>query len=322
MVALRLHHSASQLNGVVRTEVAVLMATFNRPEATKESLEALMSSASEAGVELRVIVVDSSTDDRTEKLLRRRFPHVTVIKVSSDKYWAESMRIGWEAVQDSSHDYLMWLNDDVVLEHSALRVLIETSMSGGKPSIAVGATRAFSSGPMTYGGKKSGPWYAPLHGPRLEPSSVPQEIVIIEGNVVLVPRHIDEDLGGFPAQYRHNMADTAYSLRARKRGHKARLCPGYVGTCPPNPAVEIWRDSSKPPQVRWAQLNSPKGRPFGPWFRLCREIGGLTWPAYLFSGHLRVLSGFLTFPARQFLRRLQPSVNQSPLRGDSHLDLP
>lgn len=276
-----------------RARIAVLMATFNRPELTADALHALALSAEHAGVSVKLFLADASTNELTKRSIAGIFPDAETIRVSDDSYWANSMRIAWEHAQHWDHDFVMWLNDDVTLERKALSCLIESSVNGPAASVAVGATRDPATGEMTYGGKLHGPWFAPLHGPRLLPTDRAQKIGIIEGNIVLIPKTVDDAVGGFPSGYLHNMADTAYGLRVKKKEIKVLLCPGFLGTCSANPAGELWRDTSLPAKTRWAHLSSPKGRPFRYWFKLCREIGGVTWPLYLLSGHARVLASFL-----------------------------
>ena len=273
-------------------KVAVLIASFNRPELTGEALRALALSAKQAKVTVKLFLADASTSELTKNVAVAIYPDAEIISVPDSSYWASSMRIAWQHAQHWDYDFVMWLNDDVTLEREALTLLINSSAKGPTPSVAVGATRDPETGELTYGGKLHGPWFAPLHGPRLWPADQAQEIGIIEGNIVLIPKSVDDTIGGFPSEYLHNMADTAYGLRLKKKSIKVILCPGFLGTCRANPAAELWRNTSLPAKTRWAHLGSPKGRPFRYWFRLCREIGGVSWPMYLIAGHLKVLASF------------------------------
>lgn len=290
--------SPNSLGSKARPRVAVLMATFNRPELTHRALRSLASAAKQADIEVKLFLADASTDNATKNAAVASFPGASVIAVPADSFWASSMRVAWEHAQSWDYDFVMWLNDDVTLYEHALHQLISTSTEAASPAVAVGATQDPETLEMTYGGNRRGPCFAPLHGPGLSPAENAQEISVIQGNIVLVPKAADDLVGGFPAGYLHNMADTAYSLRLRKKKVTALLCPGFLGTCSANPGGDMWRDPSLPAKTRWAHLRSPKGRPFPYWFKLCREIGGFSWPLYLLSGHTKVLASFLKVSPR------------------------
>lgn len=274
-------------------EIAVIVATFNRPHMTRSCLESLFRSAKASRLSIGIQVVDASSAPDTAQLLENSFPEVSVSRVNESSFWAESMRTAWEEIQDWNYNYVMWLNDDVILVPKALLHLHEIAKENGDWVIAVGATQSPSTGLMTYGGRRIGPALFPLHGPRLSPNGTHQAIQLFEGNIVLIPRSIDTRLGGFPAGYRHTMADTAYGLKATKMGIPILLSRIFLGLCEANPSAEAWRDSQLPPIERWKLLTSAKVRPVGPWFRLCREIGTPTWPLYFLSGYLRVIAAVL-----------------------------
>lgn len=276
-----------------RFRVAVIVATFNRPEITIRALRSMASATKQADIEVKLFLADASTDDTTKSGAVALYPDAEVIAVPSTSYWASSMRVAWEHAQRWDYDFVMWLNDDVTLYEHALQQLISTSTEAASPAAAVGATQDPETSELTYGGKRRGPWFAPLHGPGLIPAENAQKIGVFHGNIVLIPKAVDDSVGGFPAGYLHNMADTAYGLRLRKSKFTALLCPGFLGSCSANPDGDMWRDPSLQAKTRWAHLRSPKGRPFPYWFKLCREIGGFSWPLYLLSGHIKVLASFL-----------------------------
>src|SRR5688572_29637566 len=112
----------------MRRSVSVLMATFNRPEVTDNALDSLTVSSTAAGVSVRVFVADASTDDRTARVIRRHFPDASVMPVDRNVYWAQGMRSAWEmARQHNESEFLLWLNDDVILQKTALSTLLKTA---------------------------------------------------------------------------------------------------------------------------------------------------------------------------------------------------
>lgn len=290
-------------------KIVVIVATFNRPASTLACLQSVYTSTLPHKVSIKIVVVDASTNDDTEGLTVSNFPGVTFIRVPSDYFWARSMRTGWESVQDKDYDFVMWLNDDVVLAPDAINSLLATSASLPMNCVAVGATRGLLNSGVSYGGKPFGPRFAPLNGSRLEPKAYPQEIGVFDGNVVLIPRALDLRNGGFPSDYIHQFADTAYAIRAKKKKISVRLAPGYAGTCEINTSANLWQDVRYPFHTRLKHLMSCKGREPREWLRFCKEIGGAVGALYFLSPYVKfaLVSIFQSIRAfglaRQFPRR-------------------
>lgn len=273
-------------NGSLHTDIAVIVASFNRPLSTAKALEALFTSAREAGVGTRVVLVDASSNTKT-KAVARRFAKLTYLSVDTGCFWAESMRIGWEHIQAWDYSLVLWLNDDVQLTPGAIRQLIDVATGPDMPAIAVGPVIDPRTGDVSYGGKLRGRWFAPLHGNLLRPNGTCQKIHWAEGNAVMIPRSIDEAVAGFPAGFKHRMADTIFSLRASRLGYEIRLAPEIVGYCAANPIDEAWKNPHLSIAGRWRAIMSPKGRPPGEWWRFCRELGGPAWTLYFIAPYLR-----------------------------------
>jgi GT2 family glycosyltransferase len=273
----------------MRRSVSVLMATFNRPEATDEALDSLAVSSAAAGISVRVFVADASTDDLTARVIRRHFPDASVVPVDRNVYWAQGMRIAWEmARRYNEPEFLLWLNDDVILQKNALSTLLKTADSLPSGGLVGGAMLA-DSRTISYGGYTRGPVYSRLHFRRLAISKDPQPCDALNGNLLLVSSEVDRTLGGFPLGFTHGMADFAYALKAKKRGVSVVMAPGSLGKCKPNSVGGTWRDITLGRRARLRLLNSAKGIPPAEWFRFCISFGGVAAPAYAVWPWVRVL---------------------------------
>lgn len=274
--------------------VLALIASHNRKPITLECISALLKSSTSAGISLGVVLVDASSTDGTASAVASRFPEVQVIQAPGSSYWASSMRIGWESTQNVDRDYLLWLNDDVVLDPNAVQDLIHCANFVGEPSIVVGSTRDTEGARVTYGGYVRGPWFKRLSLKRVSTSSRINFVELANGNILLVSDFIDRGLGGFPKGFSHSMADLAFTNLARSQGVPIALAPGTQGTCDDNPVRGTWRDSNLDAVARVQKLWSPKGLPFMEWARICLRIGGISAPLYLFSPLIRALLGRLS----------------------------
>ncbi len=101
---------------------------------------------------LAAVLVDDGSVDGTAESVRQGFPAVEVIGGDGELYWAGAMALAERAALAHRPDYLLWLNDDVVLDRDALARLIETCDSRAGRCIAVGALRDPVTGELTYSG--------------------------------------------------------------------------------------------------------------------------------------------------------------------------
>lgn len=275
------------------------MASFNRKETTLNALSHLMQASESGGFEIQVIVADASSPDFTVEAIVGQFPGVTVVRVPMDYFWAQAMQVASSiAMEDPNWDFILWLNDDVRLEPWSISAMLKLAL-GARETVIVGAVGDVSSGLVAYGGYGKPSLTRPLNFPRLALASgeEPIECHTFNGNVVLVPRGVYSNLGGFPKGFGHGLADLEFGLLVRKR-YRSWLFPEIVGNCPENSDAPSWTNASIPPTVRWRLLNSPKGLPVIHWIPFCFRHGGVFGLPSALKPWLRVLFSYLTWAIR------------------------
>ena len=127
--------------------IAVLVTTFNRVDVTERGLRSLLAQdALEGGeIDLSVWILDDASHDGTASMARALDPRITVLDGDGSSYWAGGMGRAQRAAMPTRPDLYLWFNDDVVLDSTALRTLLDTRASllaqGVHDPVVSGATR-------------------------------------------------------------------------------------------------------------------------------------------------------------------------------------
>lgn len=270
---------AGSVAGNVR--IAVIMATHNRRDLTSVFLDSLRAQRLPPGVQVSAFVTDDGSQDGTLELLHEAAVVQRVLESDGTLYWAGSMAWAERVARQSRPDYLLWLNDDVVLDADAVDRVLGLALD--EPgAVIVGATRDPVSGVVTYGGRRLRGRH-PQRFDQLPISDSPQECDTFNGNCVLVPRAVYELLDGIDGEFAHAYADDDYGMRARRQGVHVLQCPGSIGSCQANVPPPVPRGL----RDRWAYYQSPKGLPVSSQVRYLRRHGGVVWPAWFLAGVLR-----------------------------------
>jgi GT2 family glycosyltransferase len=271
--------------------VVALLTCHNRRDLTERCLASLFGQR-HRGLRVDAVLVDDGSTDGTSEAVRRGYPQVRVVEGTGDLYWAGGMALAQlHALDHHRPDFLLWLNDDVVLEPTAVQALVDVARQHGG-CVAVGAVRDPGTGTTSYSGlRRCG--RRPRGFVVVEPTALAQPVDTFNGNVVLVPRAVYEAVGGVDARMRHGYADLDYGLRARRAGFPSVLAPGHVGCCGGNPVDGTWRDPLVPRRQRLRLLFGPKGIPLGPHVRYCRRHGGRDWPVFVVGCYTKALGRVL-----------------------------
>lgn len=266
----------------------VLIACRNRRDQTLRCLEGLRSQQT-ADLELEVFLVDDGSTDGTSDAVRATNPAVHVIRGTGHLFWGGAMRLADATAWPSNPDYVLWLNDDVVLLPDAVKAMVAVAKLRHDAAIVVGAVANPISGTVSYGGHRAPDQRRPITYQIVAPTGRIEEVDAMNGNVVLIPASVRKQVGSLDPAFSHNMADIDYALRARGVGFAICLAPHFVGVCEWNYTKAARRLRDTPLHRRWLHVASKKGTPPREWYLFTRRHAGRYWPRYFLAPFVRAI---------------------------------
>jgi len=266
--------------------LAVIVTCHNRKNVTIKCLEKISSQQIYRDVDV-VLVDDGSTDGTSEEIIRT-FPNVRIIAGNGKLYWNGGMRKAFQAARDHGYDYYLWLNDDTILFEDALMRLLANS-ENYKSSIVVGSVLDPTTKEHAYGGLCQTSKLQPLKFTVVKPDEKNNnECDTFNGNCVLIPKIVVEQVGNLSEKFTHGMGDFDYGLRAKRLGIKSIVAPGYYGYCSKN-SLPVCFDKSNNLFCRIRSLHTPKGLPPLEWMIFARRHAPYLWPFYIMKLYKRVI---------------------------------
>jgi GT2 family glycosyltransferase len=278
-------------------KITAILTCHDRRDKTLACLQSYFDQQLPDETVLDAVLVDDGSSDGTGEAVQRLGRPITLIRGSGDLYWAGGMAIAEERALQGSPDYLLWLNDDGVLDPDAVTRLLAVERASEKACIVIGALRDPDSGELTYSGMRRHRFH-PLRFNRISPDQQPVEVDTFEGNIVLVPRAVAQMVGLIDGGFEHAAADFDYGFRARKASAVNLLAPGTVGSCPYDHQIALWLDSALPLRERTRLLLGRKGVPPRTRARYLRRHGGPLWPIFWLSPYVHFALSLLHLSRR------------------------
>ncbi len=265
--------------------IAVLLTCYNRREKTLSCLDAFYNAIQPEDVTFELFLVDDGSTDETAESVHEHFPDVNIIKGSGDLYWNKGMRLAWEkAAKVKEYDFFLWINDDTIINHNALNILLETSKKFDNKCNIIGTTSSITnSQTITYGGwdKNTG---------LITNGSKSVNCDFFNGNLVLIPKCVYEIVGMNDPVFRHALGDFDYGLRSKEKNIQSVIAPGILGKCDLHESLPTWCNPQKPFILRWKAFRTPLGQNPEEFFVFEKRHNGI-FKAYFhyFTNHLRVV---------------------------------
>lgn len=269
--------------------VTVMLTCFNRRKDTINCVQSLVNGNPD--IDFRFVITDDHSSDGTAEALGTLPYQITVLEGDGQLFWNGGMRkaLQFALNNEDKTQYYMLINDDVTFYPEAIEKMIERCTSHPN-AVIVGATRDCL-GNTSYGGVK-------LLSRRfarfavIEPSQEYTMCDTFNGNCVLIPKKVFEQVGNLDPIYRHSMSDYDYGMHIRRMGFPIYNTSEHVGVCNDNQVDGSWRDASLPRRQRLQKKEAPKGLPRRDWYHFIRKNYGFCAAVYhSLTPYVRIILG-------------------------------
>ncbi len=128
-----IHAGGGPLIGAGKS-VIVIVVNWNNAEDTIRCLESLSCVVCSG---MRILVVDNGSTDRSVELIRQGFPGIEVLKMHSNRGYGGGCNAGFAHVFEERPDYVVFLNNDTLVNRDFLEPLIAPLASSGDVAVTV-----------------------------------------------------------------------------------------------------------------------------------------------------------------------------------------
>lgn len=278
----------------MKDRIAAILTVHNRKMKTLACLTSLYA----IKPDIDVYLTDDGCTDGTQEEVKSRFPRVQIVQGDGNLFWTRGMNVAWKDACKGQYQYYLWLNDDVQLYPNFLKELLACESIGGDACIICGIIEDFAKTHVIYGGRDR-------YGKLIVPSEHPQDVVFMNGNVVLIPQSVVESIGIMDEHFHHDLGDLDYALTARENGIRVLSTRCAVAAGYPNGICRV-RKWNTTLINRFQKLNSPLGSPLAINF-------------YFRKKHFGILSAIL-FNTRLVILNLLPDCVVESIWGDKYKD--
>lgn len=209
-------------------KVSIIILNWNNYEDTKECL---LSLDKITYPNYEVIVVDNGSIDGSTLKIQKEFPQHKYIYNKDNLGFTGGNNVGMEYAVKNGADYVLVLNNDVILEKNFLDVLVNLALKDPKNGI-IGPAIYFYRQPekLSPTGGKINYWRI---NNKVYDVARPMEMDWIFGCCLLIKREVIETIGYFYVPFFLSYEDVDYCVRARKAGFKVIY----------EPRAKIWHKS-------------------------------------------------------------------------------
>lgn len=227
-------------------KICVLLTCHNRKAKTEKCLRSLKDAltlynkGTEEKIQIEIYLTDDGCTDGTSAVAQSVFNDESVLHIlygDGNLFWAGGMRFCWrEAMKRHEEwDYYLLLNDDTELMNNVFHELLFAEQWSvkqfNKDGIISGITCSTGDNTvLTYGGDIITNRFLSIKK-RLAPIGMPQLCDKTNANILLVPTTVVDKIGIFYDGYTHGIADTDYSINARRKGIPVVLTSNFCGKC-------------------------------------------------------------------------------------------
>jgi len=265
---------------VTHLRISVVVPTLDTRALTTACVDAVLASLLPPEVDLEVVLVDDGSRDGTAEAFEAR-PGVRVVTNDAPTGFSRAVNLG---VAESTGDLLVLLNSDTRVEPESLSRVVEVFESDPSLGIAGAVLRNPDGSPQWSGGREPDLlWlFAQASGlpallgrlpvwRRIKPlhPAFPVDVGWVCGAAMAVRASAWRDAGPFDANYGFYAQDLEFCLRARERGWRVRILPGFRVLHHRGATISAKADTAPgnvAPGLLWGDLVLWAGKRHGPAF--------------------------------------------------------
>ena len=250
-----------------------------------------------------VVMVDNGSTDGSVEFVRQRFPAVHVVETGSNLGYARGFNAGLEYAAAGGAEYFLIMNNDTVIDRSALSALIETAQSREKAGFVTGKIYFYDRlDTFQSVGKKEDPirWNGGHIGwgeKDIGQYETVEERVFLDDVMTLVDRRLYDEVGGYDPQFFLQCEEFDWQARAKAKGWKFYYTP----------RAKLWHRVS----MSMGGFGSPIGRYFDTrsWMVvMARYMSPLRFLRYYFWTGFRVTDSLLRGLAQLKASKIKPRL--------------
>jgi GT2 family glycosyltransferase len=210
--------------------LSAIVVNYRRAEMTRQCLLALREALARLDSPSEVVVVDNGSGDDSCAVIRAAVPEAALVELPENRGFPAGAS---EGVRRSSGDWVLLVNNDVIVEADAVAELIAAAAASDDVG-SVAAQMRFARAPGVInsagiGVDRLGVAYDRLLGAPVDASEdSPVEVFGACGGAALHRRRMLDDVGGMDESYFFALDDADLAWRARMRGWRCVYAPRAI----------------------------------------------------------------------------------------------
>lgn len=206
-------------------EIGIVVLNWNNYDDTAECISSMKKSDYK---NYTIYVVDNGSNDGSAEKLISEFSKCQIIKNKENMGFSKGCNRGISRARSDGVDYILLLNNDVVISKNTLTKLIEAAISDDDIGIVGGVMRYMNSTKIYSAGGKFYPYLAKFSA-KTNPEDGIYETEFVTGAMMLISEDVFESLGELlNEKYFFGMEDQEISWKARRTGWKVVINPEAV----------------------------------------------------------------------------------------------
>ena len=213
--------------------IFAVIPVYNRIASTLRCIQSIID---QAAIEISIVVVDDGSSDGTTETLRDVFPDVTILRGTGSLFWTGAIHyaINYILPRATVGDWVLLINNDVVLEASTISALLTVGAAVGRPALLSALSiDASDRTTIVASGTKVTSWFLNrtrhvYQGARYceIPVDQPISIDLATARCLLHPVEVFLQIGNYNATYfPHYGGDCEFSARAKLHGYEILIVP-------------------------------------------------------------------------------------------------